>query len=138
MGNDVDKEDLELIEGEVITAITNTVMKLSEAKFKPVFLKFHDWATSDESKTLRVLVFYRLADSLAGTLRSLFPMFADTVVKHMAQVLDDNHKDKNPSLKWKSHTSSLLTYIFDCAYKCFLYDTNEFFNKKRFEVLMQP
>lgn len=136
--NEVDKENLELIESEVITAIINMVMKLSEAKFKPMFLKFYDWATTDERKPLRVLVFYRLADSLAGSLRSLFPMFAGYIVKHMAHVLDHNHKDKNPSLKWKRHTSTLLTYIFDCAHKCFLYDTDGFVNKERFEVLMQP
>lgn len=41
-------------------------------------------------------------------------------------------------LKWKRHTSTLLTYIFDCAHKCFLYDTDGFVNKERFEVLMQP
>lgn len=134
----VDKDDLEIIEGEVITAITNTVMKLSEAKFKPMFLKLYDWATADESKKLRVVVFYRLADCLAGSLRSLFPMFAGHIVKHMAQILDENHKEKHPSLKWKTYTSKLLTYIFDCAYKCFLYDTDGFVNKERFEILMQP
>ncbi|XP_014780648.1 HEAT repeat-containing protein 1 [Octopus bimaculoides] len=134
----VDNVDIDGIEGEIIKSIISLVMKLSESKFKPFFLKFFNWCVSDKTNKLRVLVFYRLAESLAVSLRSLFLIFAGHIVKHMAEVLDQYNKDKNPDLQWKKHMSTLLIYVIDCAHKCFLYDTDGFVNKESFDLLMTP
>lgn len=32
----------------------------------------------------------------------------------------------------------LLIYVLDCLYKCFLYDSQRFVNKERFDRLLQP
>ncbi|GAB1603094.1 HEAT repeat-containing protein 1-like [Argonauta hians] len=133
-----DDVDVDGIEEEIIKSIISFVMKLSESKFKPLFLKFYDWCKSYKSKQQCLLIFYRLADSLAVSLRGLFLIFAGHIVEHMAEVLEQYNKDKNPDLKWKENTSTLLTYVIDCAHKCFLYDTEGFVTEEVFRLLMVP
>ena len=40
--------------------------------------------------------------------------------------------------KKRKKSCQLLDYILDCLYKTFLYDTESFVNKERFDIIMQP
>ena len=40
--------------------------------------------------------------------------------------------------KKRNKSCQLLEYILDCLYKTFLYDTESFVNKERFDIIMQP
>ncbi|KAK3090239.1 hypothetical protein FSP39_010297 [Pinctada imbricata] len=131
------------VEETVLSTFVSLVMKLSEATFRPILFKLFDWATRDDSTRHRVLVFYRLANRqvLSEKLRSLFTIFAGHIIQHAAQTLDTHNiskKDKTPFGKAKLLTNQLLQYIMDCLYHCFLYDTEGFVNKERFDTLMQP
>ncbi|XP_056020027.1 HEAT repeat-containing protein 1-like isoform X2 [Ostrea edulis] len=138
------KGDVEEVENAVIEAIVATVMKLSEATFRPMFYKMFDWATREEDLKHRILVFYKMADRLAEKMQSLFTIFAGHIIVHAAQILTDNNKQmtdddfygSSKSGRRKSH--KLLVYIFDCLCKCFLYDTEGFVTKERFDTLLQP
>ncbi|XP_062578566.1 HEAT repeat-containing protein 1-like [Saccostrea cucullata] len=135
--------EVEDTEDSVIDAIVATVMKLSEATFRPMFYKMFDWATREEELKHRILVFYKMADRLAGKMQSLFTIFAGHIIVHAAQILKDNNKemtgedyfDSSKLGKHKAH--KLLVYICDCLYKCFLYDTEGFVTKERFDTLLQ-
>ncbi|XP_041358175.1 HEAT repeat-containing protein 1-like isoform X2 [Gigantopelta aegis] len=131
------------IEAAVMKTLITMVMKMSEASFRPMLFKIFDWATRQDGSRDRVLVFYQLANRLAGKLKSLFTLFAGHIIKHAAQTLDDNNIAKTDTKyfgpgKVARHKSCLLvTCIVDCLYKCFLYDSEGFVNKERFDSLMQ-
>ncbi|XP_064605769.1 LOW QUALITY PROTEIN: HEAT repeat-containing protein 1-like [Liolophura sinensis] len=132
------------VEASVIEAIITMVMKMSEATFRPMIFKLCDWATRHEENKDRVLVFYRLADRLAEKLRSLFTLFAGHIIKHTARMLDENNNSKDGDLFFGSgreaeqKADQLLIYLYSYLYKCFLYDSEGFVSKERFQTLMQP
>ncbi|KAJ7330602.1 HEAT repeat-containing protein 1 [Desmophyllum pertusum] len=143
------EEDDDLVnrtEGSVIDAFLCLVVKLSEASFRPMFLRLIDWATRASSSKERLLVFYRLCDSVAVKLKGLFVLFAGYLVKNCASLLDAiniSKTDENIFLDESKDrgihkTCSLLKYVLDCLHKCFMYDTHGFLDSDRFQCLMQP
>ncbi|KAK3612581.1 hypothetical protein CHS0354_042081 [Potamilus streckersoni] len=142
--NQVSKHTIEAIEGVAIETIITMVMKLSEATFRPFLFKLFDWVTRDDEQRHRILVFYRLADRLADSLRSLFTLFAGHIFQHAASMLTQNCKAKSGTKffpedrKKRKKSCQLLLYILDCLHKCFLYDTEGFVSKERFDSIMQP
>nr|KAG5705320.1 hypothetical protein BaRGS_010771 [Batillaria attramentaria] len=140
---DLKSSAIDKIEGAVITTILSMVLKMSEATFRPMLLKIFEWATLQGSRRERVLVFYRLADSLVEKLRSLFLLFAAHIIKHAAQLLDAANTSKTDEPYFKKDkkerkVSQLLTHTLGCLHKCFLYDSENFINKERFDLLLQP
>ncbi|XP_071483190.1 HEAT repeat-containing protein 1-like [Diadema antillarum] len=132
------------IEGHVIAALLDMVLRLSEATFRPMYLKLYEWASRSHTPH-RLLTFYRLSDSIADRLKSLFSLFAGHVISNMAQLLDANNvaKEDKPSFEESEASATgkaslLLGYILDCLHKCFLYDKGDFVTKERSERLMQP
>ncbi|XP_078352830.1 HEAT repeat-containing protein 1-like isoform X2 [Oculina patagonica] len=143
------EEDDDLVnktEGSVIEAFLCLVVKLSEASFRPVFLRLIDWATRASSSKERLLVFYRLCDSVAEKLKGLFVLFAGYLVKNCASLLDATNVSKTDESIFPDaskergiqKTCSLLNYVLDCLHKCFMYDTHGFLDNDRFQCLMQP
>nr|XP_002737451.2 PREDICTED: LOW QUALITY PROTEIN: HEAT repeat-containing protein 1 [Saccoglossus kowalevskii] len=142
---------IEEIERSSINAFLSLVMKSSEATFKPIFFKLYDWATQTGAHKERLLTFYRLSDNIAEKLKGLFTLFAGHIVKNCATLLNDNNSSKT-DLKFfeidgdedeeaqsvDEKSTLLLQYIIGCLHKCFLYDTEGFLNRERFECLMQP
>ncbi|GFN81361.1 heat repeat-containing protein 1 [Plakobranchus ocellatus] len=136
--------ELDVAEGFVIEAFITLVFKLSEAQFKPMLLQIYSWATQEDASHNRVLFFYRLCDSLAEKLKSLFTLFAGHILKHSAQVLDSNNNSKSKCRffgKGKAarlKSCKLVCYVLDCLQKTFAHDTEGFMNKERFDIVMQP
>ncbi|XP_048255630.1 HEAT repeat-containing protein 1-like [Haliotis rufescens] len=132
------------IEDSVINTVICMVMKMSEATFRPMLFKVFDWATRQDDTKMRVLVFYRLADRLAEKLKSLFTLFAGYIVKHAAEVLDQNNTSKGDGRYFgkgkrsRKMSSQLLSCVLDTLYKCFLHDSDGFVTVERFDTLMQP
>ncbi|OWF38112.1 HEAT repeat-containing protein 1-like [Mizuhopecten yessoensis] len=141
---DVEESDMTLIEGSIMQTIISMVMKLSESTFRPFLLKLYDWGTRESDIKARVTVFYRLAQSLAEKLKSLFTLFAGHFVQHAADLLDLNNSSKTgkgyfgKGKQYRRMSHQLLVHVIDCLQKCFLYDTEGFLNKERFDCLMQP
>ncbi|XP_014661393.1 PREDICTED: HEAT repeat-containing protein 1-like [Priapulus caudatus] len=134
------------VEGHVIEAILAMVMKMSEQTFRPMFYKLYDWATRPETPKDRVLTFYRLVASIADKLKGLFVLFAGHLVTNAATLLATNNsintdeayfdEDEDDASEQKSVV--LLGFILSCLHSCFLYDTQGFVNKERFEALLHP
>ncbi|PVD23736.1 hypothetical protein C0Q70_17009 [Pomacea canaliculata] len=134
---------VDAVEGTVVTTLVSMVLKMSEVTFRPMLLKIFEWATLQEARKERILVFYRLADSLVDKLHSLFLLFAAHIIKHAAQLLDltNSSKTDEPYFKKDKHrlkACQLLNHVLGCLQKCFLYDSENFINKERFDLLMQP
>ncbi|KAH9488295.1 HEAT repeat-containing protein 1 [Bulinus truncatus] len=136
--------DLNVIEQYVIDAFSCLVFKLSEAQFKPMLLQIYNWATEEDVSSERLIVFYRLCDSLAGKLKNLFTLFAGHIIKHSAEMLDINNRSKQKCTFYgkgkaaRVKSCQLLAYILDCLQKTFAHDTEGFLTKERFDIVMQP
>ncbi|XP_076462291.1 HEAT repeat-containing protein 1-like isoform X2 [Babylonia areolata] len=139
---EVSREVMDRVEGVVINTVLLMVLKMTEGTLRPMLLKMFEWATK-EGKRDRVMAFYRLADSLAGRLRGLFLLFAAHIFRHATQLLDLLHDGKAEEAylrkdKKGRKTSMLLGSVLGCLHKVCLFDTQNFINKERFAMLMQP
>lgn len=155
------------VEASVINALVALIMKLSEATFKPLFVRSLDWAesevesygTSSSRNIQRNISFYNFIDSLTGKLRSVFvPYFQylmDGCVHHLTGGQDHEvnvqakHKRKKSKLTEKvvgSETKQALTesewnlrmLVISSLHKCFLYDTVGFLDSSKFQILLKP
>lgn len=140
-----DNKTVDKTEDSVINAFLYLVIKLSEASFRPMFLRLIDWATASSHKE-RLLVFYHLCDSFAEKLKGLFVLFAGYIVKNCASLLDTSNIAKTeesifpdtPEDRGIHQTCLLINYLLDCLNKCFMYDTHGFLDSDHFHCLMQP
>lgn len=144
--NQEDDDLVDKTESNVIEAFLCLVIKMSEASFRPMFLRLIDWATRPSSSKERLIVFYRLCDSVANKLKGLFVLFAGYIVKNCASLLDATNNSKTEEIIFQDEspnrnmykTCLLVNYMLDCLHKCFMYDTHGFLESDRFHCLMQP
>lgn len=73
-------------------------------------------------------------------MKGLFVLFAGHFIKNAAELLDACNNSKNEELFFDSEDkcTSLVNYIIKTLHVVFLYDSQNFMNKDRFETLMQP
>ena len=146
------------LEHAVLSTLLVLVMKLSEAKFKPLFLRLLEWvsATPDGSALARPLVLFSAAEVLGARLRSVFvPYFTylvDSAVAHLGQPAaggsdakaskkrrkasgsDDADASSRP---WEDVESALLRFkIIRALGVCFEHDSVGFLEPERFNRLL--
>ncbi|XP_052747082.1 HEAT repeat-containing protein 1 [Bicyclus anynana] len=138
----MDAEIIDKAEEEVVNALVNLVLKLSETSFRPFYFRIYDWAirTNVDGHKDRVITFYRLSSAVAEKLKGLFVLFAGHFVKNAAELLDSCNNSKTEQLYFESDEKciTLINYIIKTLQIVFLYDSQSFLNKDRFETLMQP
>lgn len=160
-GTDVPTDQVEVVESHIIKALVAFVLKLSETSFRPLYLKFYDWATRMKEEKDRIITFYKLSHGVAECLKGLYVSFAGNFLKNAATLLDQCNVAKigeqdedeaphesggpryeelyfgsGPSAEEKA--SVLVTAILKTLHYVFLYDSQNFLSKERFETLMQP
>lgn len=133
-------EDIKTVETHVIKALTVLVLKLSETSFRPLYYRLYDWAIRNDDKTERIITFYTLSSGIADCLKGLFVLFAGHFINNAASVLDACNPIKTTQLYFEDEakTLTLLENILKTLNCVFLYDTQTFVTKERFDVLMQP
>ncbi|XP_053600509.1 HEAT repeat-containing protein 1 [Plodia interpunctella] len=138
----VDDDVIDKAEDEVVNALVRLVLKLSETSFRPFYFKIYDWAirTNVEAKKDRAITFYRLSCAIADQLKGLFVLFAGHFIKNASELLDSCNNSKTEDLYFDSDKKCivLVKYIIKTLHTVFLYDSQNFLNKERFETLMQP
>lgn len=136
----VSDEDINTVEKYVIKALTNLVLKLSETTFRPLYYRLFDWAVRSEEKNERIITFYSLSSGIAECLKGLFVLFAGHFINNAASVLDACNPLKTTELYFEDETKTvtLLENVLKTLNFVFLYDTQTFVTKERFDVLMQP
>jgi len=128
-------ESIEEIEGHLITAFMSLIMKLNETTFKPIFIKILDWANSQNSeiekeqftlsKLSRFVFFFRLVDSLADKLKSIFVPYYGYLLdlcvlflkeKQVEIEPQDDKEEDNKKLKKKKTTihKSISRSFYNC------------------------
>ncbi|XP_013200654.1 HEAT repeat-containing protein 1 [Amyelois transitella] len=138
----VDDDVIDRAEDEVVNALVRLVLKLSENSFRPLYFKIFDWAirTNVEGVKDRTITFYRLSCAIADQLKGLFVLFAGHFVKNVSELLDSCNNSKTEDLYFDSDEKCivLIKYVIKTLNIVFLYDSQSFLNKERFETLMQP
>ena len=140
----------------VLSTLLDLVMKLSEAKFKPLFLRLLEWvsAAPDGSPLARPLVLFSTAEVLGARLRSVFvPYFTyllDSAIGHLGQLPDGTElkpSKKRRKAKAAEDTdavtaeddleSALLRFkVIRALSVCFEHDNAGFLEPERFNRLL--
>eukprot|EP01122_Echinamoeba_exundans_P010342 TRINITY_DN3853_c0_g1_i1.p1 TRINITY_DN3853_c0_g1~~TRINITY_DN3853_c0_g1_i1.p1 ORF type:complete len:2182 (+),score=594.66 TRINITY_DN3853_c0_g1_i1:566-6547(+) len=131
------------VEDRIIASFSQFVLRLNEAMFKPLFIAIIDWAQINNSAVLqsdagynpqRSLFFYRLLVVLADQLKSIFVPYFTYVVDHAVAILRNPANDSTTAGHVDSHL--LLSSVIAALHKCFLYDTEGWLDKEKFNKLM--
>lgn len=162
-GADVTQDQVDVVENHVIKALVAFVLKLSETSFRPLYFRLYEWATRlNENNKERTITFYKLSHGMAECLKGLYVSFAGHFLKNAAELLDHcniskiGEKDTDDQLPQESNgprheelffgsgqiaeekSATLVNSILKTLNYVFLYDSQNFLSKERFETLMQP
>jgi len=118
------------VEQHAISAFISLIIKLNESLFTPILLSTVEWATSNNNY-YRGIFFYRLVESLADKLKSLFIPYFGYILDNSISHLQNSHEE----LPVQDY-NQLIRFILSSLYRCFLYDTEGFINKEKFDVLL--
>ncbi|KAI9261063.1 hypothetical protein BY458DRAFT_557445 [Sporodiniella umbellata] len=134
------EQDIAEVEGTVISAFLDFVMKLNETLFKPLYLKVVDWATNElaaeeaaesNDQHKRVLFFYKLTDALLDKLKTIFTPYYGYLVDDAISRLE-SYKNEEQEI------DELWDYVMSTLHKSFLYDNDNLWNAAKFEKIMDP
>lgn len=125
-------------ETAILQAFVGLILKLSESSFRPLYAKSYEWALKDADASIdRAITFFRLSHKIAGSLKSLFVLFANDFLPNAADLLRRyRNNDMDPVEQVKC--VCLLDGIVQTLHQIFLYDTQGFINHHRFDILMEP
>lgn len=135
------EDKIRIVETSVVAAFVKLILKLSESNFKPLFNKLYDWAfrSSTAETRDRVITFFILTSHVAEALKSLFVLFAGTIVKDCSVILDQTQVGKHTKLYLpdQDKNATLLDAVLSTLLSIFTHDVHQFMTKERFNLLMQ-
>ncbi|KAF2935198.1 hypothetical protein DAI22_04g215400 [Oryza sativa Japonica Group] len=129
-------KNIAIVEQSIIHAITTLTMKLTEATFRPLFLRTLEWAESEVDRSTskrsmdRAIVFYKLVNSLAE--------------KHSSKQKKKKAKLEDAPVEQKDKLSgpklwNLRALVLKSLHKCFLYDNDQkILDSSNFQALLKP
>lgn len=135
------------VELDISRALSKLLLRLNEYDNIAIFLSLQNWAAdAAEDKPSRLITFYRFSDYLAGTFKVLFikAKLADSLFSHAASLLEANNSFNQQNTVFGSgaeaerQTSCLLEAVLDTLTKIFLYDSVNFTNQERFQLMVKP
>lgn len=139
----------EEVESAAVAAAVALVLKLSEARFTPLFMTALEWSRARAEGSARPLAFFRLVSALATALRSVFVPFFRHLLSDCVAYLEEQPGDNaRPKKKSRAAAGSvgtlaritfrLRTEIVRSLGACFLHDAVGFLDETRFNKLMRP
>lgn len=125
-------EMISLVEGQVIEAVCSTVLQMSDATFRPYFIRLIDWASA--SGPQRVVTLARLVQHLCQRLKHVFVPYFSNLLRLYVRFLTNTDscltalgKDGREMIKFICHGLTL----------CFSYDRDGFISPERFTALVE-
>lgn len=126
------------IETASISCMLQLVLKLNESKFKPLFFRLIEWATTspaDEASasTARKIAFFNVIATLTENLRSIFTSYFNPLLNSIVEIVSEswNGEGKGDVVVLQLVTMRALT-------RCLMYDTSGFLNEGAFDKLLNP
>lgn len=144
------------VEKAAVAALISLVMKLSESRFKPLFLRLLEWASAPveaDKRTARNAAFFHVCVALTARLRSVFvPYFKylmDLALVHLGGE-GEGAPAKGPAKKKRKQAAGaaeedetsaddrweLRLQVVRSLHECFLYDTVGFLDAAKFERVL--
>ncbi|KAF4761136.1 hypothetical protein HAV15_006933 [Penicillium sp. str.  len=99
------------------------IYKLNDSTFRPIFLKFVEWATTgapkeEQAQTSRLTTFYKFLEVFFGTLQSIVTGYSSYVLENVVSVLNTTGPSKAQKSLWLAALRMLR--------KSFEHDQDEF------------
>jgi U3 small nucleolar RNA-associated protein 10 len=137
------------VESAAVAAAVALVLKLSEARFTPLFMTALEWSRARTEGCARPLAFFRLVSALAAALRSVFvPFFRHLLTDCVAHLEEQPGDSVRPAKKSRAAAGGagalarvnfrLRTEVVRSLGSCFLHDAVGFLDETRFNKLMRP
>ena len=139
----------ERVESAAVAAAVALVLKLSEARFTPLFMTALEWSRARSEGCARPLAFFRLVSALAAALRSVFVPFFRHLLTDCVAYLEVQPADVARPKKKSRHVAGqddalarvsfqLRTEVVRSLGSCFLHDAVGFLDETRFNSLLRP
>ena len=136
------------VESAAVAAAVALVLKLSEARFTPLFMTALEWSRARAEGCARPLAFFRLVSALAAALRSVFVPFFRHLLTDCIAFLEEQPADgARPKKKSRAVASqdALARVAFQLRIEvvrslgsCFMHDAVGFLDETRFNSLLRP
>lgn len=120
-----------MVEGSVISAISEVALKCSESTFRTFYHKLNEWKNGKNNE-LRVLIYFKLLNTLSSELKGLYLLFAGNLIPTAKLIL--TQCKSNTTIEKTLLIQSLVSTLSNV----FKYDTINFTTKDRFETIMNP
>ncbi|CAG9463898.1 unnamed protein product [Pedinophyceae sp. YPF-701] len=148
-----DRAQIEKVEQAAVAAVVALIMKLSEALFKPLFLRLVDWTGmssrgTEGADTARMATAFAVVSALGGRMRTVLVPYFRYVGDAIVSVLAGNAhlKEKRSKKKRKAATPApdrdcnddlwLLRFrVLAALHRCLQYDSGVFLDQDRFSAL---
>ncbi|XP_068649643.1 uncharacterized protein At3g06530 [Aristolochia californica] len=158
-------KDINIVEENVIRAMSILTMKLTETMFRPLFIRTLEWTETESGGNRasgttnldRNISFYKLINKLAEQQRSLFVPYFKYLLESCTRYLTGDQepgfsqKQKKPKIQQGNDGTQgrgtlsisqwhLRALILSSLHKCFLYDIGnlKFLDSTNFQVLLKP
>ncbi|KAJ5082985.1 U3 small nucleolar RNA-associated protein 10 [Penicillium argentinense] len=101
-----DNSDLDEVETSLNDVTIKMIYKLNDSTFRPLFLKFVEWATTgapkkdEQGQLSRLTTFYKFLQVFFGTLRSIVTGYSNYILESVVQILDSANPSKATRALW--------------------------------------
>ncbi|KAI8619287.1 hypothetical protein BC830DRAFT_1104805 [Chytriomyces sp. MP71] len=108
--------DIDKVEGSIIAAFMQLVLRLNESHFKPMFFKLVDWAFNISTGVIasnkeNVMFFFRLMVSLLDKLKTIFSPYILHLVDTSIEILNHYKLESEADKTWELVMQTLQKFL---------------------------
>lgn len=131
------------IESASIWCMQELVLKLNESKFKPIFFRLIEWATTSppgeaNASIARKIAFFNVIIALTEKLKSVFTSYFNPLLNLITETLTEAVNGESNSGKESATLLVLQLTSMRALTRCFMHDTSGFLNEATFDKLLDP
>ncbi|KAJ5662546.1 U3 small nucleolar RNA-associated protein 10 [Penicillium maclennaniae] len=112
-GANFDATDLDEAEGALNDVTIKMIYKLNDSTFRPLFIKFVEWATNGASKkdeqgrVSRLTTFYKFLQGFFGTLQSIVTSYSSYILENVIEIMGSTGPAKATRALWLASLRTL-------------------------------
>jgi U3 small nucleolar RNA-associated protein 10 len=98
--------DLDEAEGALNDVTIKMIYKLNDSTFRPLFIKFVEWATTgapekdEQGRVSRLTTFYKFLQGFFGTLQSIVTGYSSYILENVVEILGSSGPSKTTRTLW--------------------------------------
>lgn len=108
-----DATDLDEAEGALNDVTIKMIYKLNDSTFRPIFIKFVEWATNgapkkdEQGRVSRLTTFYKFLQGFFGTLQSIVTSYSSYILENVIEILGSTGPAKATRTLWLASLRTL-------------------------------